>query len=590
MDSDGAVGRADTSRRTILAVALAILIVTSAMGGAFAASFLTTYYDSTGDVTYNASSGPQIKITGSHEFRSGNPFSGNEFEANTRNNGNVTFSSATSTQYQPAATIHVSDLTGEWTNVTALNVTDADLTINPEDKTQITVGGDTSDFAFRETGVDDGQVDFVYNGSSGGQTNVSVYDVSAPEDTLVAAVDVDDGSLLSTSYVQADGSVQLDGLSQSEHTVKLQSTPAKMEVYNESAPESLINDRELTAEFYDLDGEKIFERSTTNGVFDLSGIDESQFAVRLEDSQGDYASRQVIIKDITIQQDAWMLNTNGSVQTVTPTFVIEDETGTYDPTTSRVYIQRGLNISNQTTYKTVAAEEVGVDGYTETIESDQRYRIIVESPDGSDRRVLGKFSATDSQTYTLTVEELIFDLTADSEAVSWGFNHTEVENGQDQVHFRYQDLEDATTDLDVVIYERGNASNELHNSTYRGPLGNLSIIEPVPAQYENSEWVVEWNAERDTGDLDAKRAAGPLGVIPLPTSDRLVHTIAVGFILIVGGLASKVNSAAVGITVAGTAGLAYYIGFLPTAVAGGMIALAFLVPVLYLVQSEGGLR
>lgn len=589
MDTDGDEASADWSRRTLVAVALTVLIVSSAIGGAFAASFLTTYYDSTGGVTYNATSGPQITIDGSHEFRSGNPFSGNEFDAQTLNHGNATFSSTTSTRYQPAATVHVDDLTGDWTNATGLNVTNVDLTINPEDKTRITVGGDTAEFAFRETGVDDGNIDFQYNGSSGGETNVTVYGISEPTDTLVAAVDVADGSTLATGYVRADGSVRLEGMPQSEHTVELQSTPAEMNVYNESAPESLVNDRELTAEFFNLDGEKIFERSTTTGVFDLSGLGESQFAVRLSDAQGDYAARQVIIKDITVQQNAWMLNTNTSVSTVSPTFVIEDETGNYDPTTSRVYIQRGLNISNQTTYKTIAAEEVGTDGYTETIEANQRYRIIVESPDGTDRRVLGKFSAADSNTYTLTVEELVFDLTTDGDAVSWGFNHTDVENGADKVNFRYQDLKEQTTNVDVLIYERGNKSNELHNASYSGPFGNLSITETVPAGDENAEWVVEWNADRDTGDLDAKRAAGPLGVIPIPTSDRLVHTMAVGFILIVGGLASQVNSAAVGVTVAGTAGIAWYIGFLPNTVAGGMIALGFLVPVLYLVQSEGGI-
>lgn len=570
---------------TILLVA-AIVTATGFGGVAVAEDFLSGFFEAPQEADWNATDGPQVTVAGQHNFSNGNPFTDTSFTVKTENHGDVTFSSESSTQYQPAARIHVDDIEGSWTNVTELNVTDVALKVDPSDKQAVRVGGDTDTLAFQRMQVDDGNTDFVYNGSDGGATNVTVYDLSVTENTLVAAVDQADGTTLSTGYVQSDGSVTLNGLEQSEHAVSLETTPAEMNVYNESAPETLINDRELTAEFYDLDGDKIFEKSTTTGVFDLSGIDKSEFAVRLADSQGDYASRQVIIKDVTVQRDAWMLNTNGTVQTVSPTFVIEDETGNYDPTSSRVFIQRGLNISNTTTYKTIGAEEVGTDGYTETIEADQRYRIIVENQKG-DRRVLGKFSAADSQTYTLTVEELTFDLTADSDAVSWGFNHTEVENSADKVNFRYQDLEQKTTNLDVVIYERGNKSNELHNASYAGPLGNLSITEPVPSGDENAEWTVEWNADRDTNDLGSKWSDGPLGSVPLPTSERLLHTMAVGFILLVGGLASKVNAPAVGFATASTAGIAYYIGWLPGSVAGGMIALAFLVPVLYLVDSEG---
>lgn len=590
MSSRGAGWKPSKRRRqTIIALFFAGLVLSSAIGGlAVGTDFLDGFYDNSGGVTYNASGGPQVTIEGDHNFQSGNPFSGSTFVAKTEANGEVEFSAPDGGDaHQPAATVHVSGLTGEWTNVSGLNVSTHALTINPGDKQQVTVEGDTDTFAFRGMQADDGNVDFAYSGTSGGETNVTIHDLDEPANTRVAAVDTS-GSILDSAYVDSSGTLTLQGLPQSSHTVELESQPDNLTVYNESAPENVVDDRELNAQFFDLNGDKITEASTTNGVFELDELDDSEFAVRITDSQGDYADRQVIIKDITRQQSAYILNTNTSVQTVQPTFQIDDETGNYDPTTSRVYIERGLNISNSTTYQTIAAEEVGTDGYTETIEAEQRYRIIVENQDG-DRRVLGKFSASDSNTYTLTVEELTFDLGADEGAVRWGFNHTAVENGDDYVHFRYDDAEEKTDSLEVIIYERGNKSNELHNETYGGPIGTISIKEPIPAAHENAEWAVEWNADRGTGQ-SAKWLAGPLGSVPLPTSDRLVHTIAVGFILLVGGLASQVNSAAVGFTVAGTAGIAYYIGWLPGSVAGGMIALAFAIPLMYLVQSEGGLR
>lgn len=366
--------------------------------------------------------------------------------------------------------------------------------------------------------------------------------------------------------------------------------PGNVSIFNETSPESLINDREINATFFDLDGNVIFSRSTTDGDINLTNLSHTTFAVKLEDTgREQYETRQVIITDITVQDRVYMLNGSApGIETVEPTFTIQDQTGDFGSTLSRVFVKRPLNISNSTKFKSIAGDEVGVDGYTPIIQNDTRYRIVVENPDG-DRRVLGKFSATDSQSYSLQVEDVDLPISPDETQIRWTFNYTEVDGGDNTVTFSYSDPEEDTDRLEVVIYERGNRSNELHNSTQLGPIGNVTITETVPSQFSSSEWVVEWNADRNP-HFNASRIVGPFGDIPIPLDDGLKHTIAIGFILLISGLASKVNAPAVAVGASGTAGIALYIQWLPTAVGGGIIIMALFVSGLYIVNAEGSLR
>lgn len=199
------------NRRTLVALFLIGLLVP--LGAAAGGSLLTDAEPASGDVAIGASDGPTIVVTGIS-----NKIELTEFtpDANTvevsSDAGNGTFSSNGHT----AATADT--IEGEWTNLTALNVTGATLTVDPVDKDQASVSGDADTFKYRDTmALDDNKVDFVYSGTSG-TTTVTVRGV--PANTDIGAVD-DTGTLLATATSNANGVVTLSGMANSEHNVSL---------------------------------------------------------------------------------------------------------------------------------------------------------------------------------------------------------------------------------------------------------------------------------------------------------------------------------------------------------------------------------
>jgi len=131
--------------------------------------------------------------------------------------GNITFQSS-----GPAwATVHTSNITGTYTNVTEIDASSNDITINPEDKRSITVGKQINRIEFRNAGIDNGQVDFVYAGSSG-ESKVVVRGLAA--NTQIGAVDKTHGGLLDVTTTDSNGVATFTNLSNSEHAVSLETS------------------------------------------------------------------------------------------------------------------------------------------------------------------------------------------------------------------------------------------------------------------------------------------------------------------------------------------------------------------------------
>jgi len=131
--------------------------------------------------------------------------------------GNITFQSA-GTAY---ATVDKSNITGTYTNVTSIDATSNDLTINPEDKRSITVGKDIDRIEFRDAGIDNGQIGFVYAGTSG-ESEVVVRGLAA--NTAIGAVDNTHGGVLDMTTTDSNGVATFTNLSNSEHAVSLETS------------------------------------------------------------------------------------------------------------------------------------------------------------------------------------------------------------------------------------------------------------------------------------------------------------------------------------------------------------------------------
>jgi len=199
-------------RKTKLLIAVGFVL--GAVGVVLAATLTAPVSDG---VTLGAPDGMNATLDGSADLYLEDFTDGSDtVNITTANNGEIKFTSA-----GPAwATVGVSNITGTYTNITNIDATNTDITINPFDKAQITVGKQIDHVAFRSTtDVDDATVDFTYGGSSG-ESKVTLNTV--PVSTQIAAVDASTNDILDIATSDGSGSITFDNLDNSDHAVLLQ--------------------------------------------------------------------------------------------------------------------------------------------------------------------------------------------------------------------------------------------------------------------------------------------------------------------------------------------------------------------------------
>ena len=120
--------------------------------------------------------------------------------------------------------LRIDGLEDEWTTVTELEVTGAELTISLANKQRIAIEGPVETLEYRDMDVDDGQTDFIYGGPSGqGTTTLTVHDL--PTDTAVRAVNESSNERIDWDDTGDDGVASFD-LTHSTTPVTLQSDSA----------------------------------------------------------------------------------------------------------------------------------------------------------------------------------------------------------------------------------------------------------------------------------------------------------------------------------------------------------------------------
>lgn len=109
-------------------------------------------------------------------------------------------------------------LEGGWSNLSSIDVTSAELSVDPDDKRAINISGDVDQLAFRNAAIDDDKIDFVYSGGTG-STSLTVRGVEA--NTQITAVD-QGGTQLDVASSDGDGVVTFtDMQTGTEKEVKL---------------------------------------------------------------------------------------------------------------------------------------------------------------------------------------------------------------------------------------------------------------------------------------------------------------------------------------------------------------------------------
>lgn len=143
--------------------------------------------------------------------------------------GNISFFSSG----DAAATVHVNDIEGTWTNVTAITADPNTITIDPADKDSAVLGQEIDTFDYRAgIAVDDGTVDFAYSGS--GPVRVTVQGVTA--DTRLAAFDVSTGQVLDDATSGSGGAVTFDALDSGSHEVQVRTFTPRAPTFSNASP------------------------------------------------------------------------------------------------------------------------------------------------------------------------------------------------------------------------------------------------------------------------------------------------------------------------------------------------------------------
>jgi hypothetical protein len=611
-------------RKRWLLLGVVLALVSGPVLGLMTGYLTSDGYEATAGVRYNASNGPEVILSEDRTVESGSPFP----DANTVELGNVTFSSSGQTVVQ------VDQYEGTWTNVSQLDVTGANLTINPDDKQQVTVGGDTDTLRFTDVAVDDGTADFVYGGASG-STTVTISDV--PTNTKIEAVDQSNGNVLDISVSDGSGSITFEDLPNSEHTVELQTKsggdpvvsngtptgtissrstdlsvdvedsdfpndevsveffvdgnrvgtdtltsngtasvsvsnldggshtwtaeatdeyggtdsatydlniPDTLYIRDEEHPDQLIDDRTVEVTFY-ADNETI-ERTTSDGTINLTGL-PTRTLVATAQASG-FQDRRILIRDVSRQRSIFLLNETTTSSAIT--FRLEDNTGDFPSSSSQLYVQRSVNYSETdgNEWMTVSGDYFAADQEFSTIlETGQRYRLVIRNEEG-DQRVLGSYVPEGDETTTLTIGNIIWEATDDGSVLF----DTDLNEEENQLRLEYNDTAGTTDRLEIVVYERGNESNVIYETTEYDVSEHVETV-PLTENESELDLVVDVYGHRSGEDFNATQQVGEIPEQPVPVDSKWLSLM--GQVLIVGvaGLVAGVLHRTGGIVVVSVA-------------------------------------
>jgi len=389
------------TRIALLLVGVAIAIAAPALGE----TFLSSYGHSQAPIHHQTDNGLEVVTTKDYDIRSGNPFTATSMNVSTRSNGYIVASASGS------GSVTIDQIEGTWTNTSSISAT-TDITLDPGDKSPVTVGGGVTEMQFRamgsgtgETGVDDGEVDFIYSATDSGSITVTT---DATDGETYGLVDPNTLEGLDVATAGSGGQITFDQVpSELDQPVLIQKL-GTLTILKESEPHSKISTVTAEIKFFE-DGQTdptIVEREASNGEIDLTGLPVTeQFVVQLR-APG-YHNRTVILEDLSQQETAFMLAK--TEPTVENRFVVSDRTGDFPPEDTELIVQRAINRSLYGgepagfSWTNIAGDDLGADeAFVVDLEEEVRYRILVRNEQG-DTRVLGAYTAETTGTITLNI-------------------------------------------------------------------------------------------------------------------------------------------------------------------------------------------
>lgn len=345
------------------------------------------------------------------------------------------------------------------------------------------------------------------------QLSVDVNDTDFPtaQGDSVDATFYVDGETVSSQTLTSNGTAttNITRLGQSEWYVELEDdygktvqtetrtfvTPSTLRVLDELHPQTLV-DGNLSVTVRAYAGETAISRNVTNGTMSLAGLPLDEPIVITTEAET-YVDRRIIVEDITEQQHIYMLNASADVVPIT--FQVSDKTGRYPPESSRLAIEKAVNVSDEDGLKwqTISGDYFSADlKFPTTLADGQRYRVVIKNAEG-DQRVLGSYIPYEPTVTTLSIGEIVWDIPQ-----SEGVYSTTRYDDQGNLEVLYNDTQGATTQLNVTAWNRSTGEQ-----VYQGITSDVQqSVETIPT---DGDVIVSVQAARD-GEPDYSYR-GPVG-------------------------------------------------------------------------------
>lgn len=541
---------------------------------------------------FNASDGPKVTLGKDYNLSSGQPATSRSINLSSKSEGWMNVSAQAGEDTSPME-VTVDQINGTWTEVSAVNSPNGNITLQPSDKNFTRIGGGITRFNFTDMKVEDGQVDIKYSANS--QATI-VVETNATDGTSYGLVDPDTREALDVAIADSGGEIKFTDVEAATDQEAQIEEVGTLFIRNETEPHNKVTGANVEVMFFEDedDNPTIISRtdSDNDGQIDLSGLPiDEPFVVTVTDADP-YFDRQVLLDDLTQQKTIFLLNSSRA--SVDNRFQIQDRTGNFPPGETEIVIQKAINRSEYGgtpsgfSWTAIAGDELGGDQAVQwDLSSGDRYRIIVEN-DGGDRRILGSYTAKQDGTVTLEIGTIVEDPEAPGQVgaeTTW-----KNDSGTVTVKFEFNDTSQNTNTLWVEMYERGNKSNVLFsNTSYNGPLGSQTISQTVPSNEEDLEWVVKFTTDRTGEDANGRFVVGPTRTVLKSIPAWVKTIIAIGSIVVVAGLFSQLNGDVGALVVAGLGAIFWFVDFMPPEVSDGVIVLAMLTAgVIFIRERRGG--
>jgi hypothetical protein len=379
-----------------------------------------------------------------------------------------------------------------------------------------------------------------------------------------------DGNIEGTTTVTSNGtaSYTLDSPTAGEHDWHVEFTdqyghtvssatasfvmPSELRIYKENATGTLVDTVTVELEFYGASNETFnVQRSTSNGKINMTGLpaDEEFVVVAKAD---DYYNRRIYVSSLVETQSVYVLPKGQKA--VYNVFTLTDRSGTYPAGETRLIVQRALNISGSLEWRTIAGDFFGATNrFPVYLSYNQRYRLIIENSDG-DRRVIGAYTATDEDNpKPIIIKSIVVRPPNGQDYYGTGWVEDDTKNdGEKSLRFSYADSSGQTSDLNLLVYERGNRSNEIVNTTVADPGTEWAYSYTLKESRDElgKAYVVEWSASRNGQQIGAEFPVGDTGGLPIPMDPEWLARFAFVAIPVVGAMAGErvATLAAMGLT------------------------------------------